>query len=188
MTTLVLGLALFLGLHSLPMFRGLRDALVANLGERRYKGVFSLGSLAGIILIVAGFMLADPRERLFAPWPEARVIAPYGMTIAFVLFAAANMRSHLRSALKHPMLLGLVLWSGVHLLANGDRRGTVLFGAFLAWALVDLLSVTSRGATKSFTPDIKRDAMAVVGGVVLALVTMAVHRVLFGPAVVSFGL
>ena len=61
-------------------------------------------------------------------------IAPFAMTLAFILFAAANMRGHLRHALKHPMLLGLLIFSGVHLLANGDLRGTVLFGALLAYA------------------------------------------------------
>ena len=85
------------------------------------------------------------------------------------------------------MLLGLLLWSGVHLLANGDARGSVLFGAFLVYAVVDLVSASARGAIKSFTPVVKHDVIAVVAGTVLALVVMTFHRSLFGAAVVPFG-
>jgi uncharacterized membrane protein len=150
--------------------------------------MFSVASLLGLVLIVAGYMLSDQRQRVFAPWPEARAAAPIVMVLSFILLAAANMRSHIRRVLRHPMLLGVILWSGVHLLANGDLRGTVLFGAFLAWALVDLASAFARPSAKTFSPDVKRDVMAIVGGFILALLTMTVHRVLFGPAVVSFGI
>ena len=85
------------------------------------------------------------------------------------------------------MLLGLLLWSTVHLLANGDRTGTVLFGAFLAWAIVDLVSAVGRGAVKSFVPSARHDLIAVTGGTAVALVVMTFHRILFGVPVVAFG-
>ena len=52
-------------------------------------------------------IVADDRTRVFAPFPAARAIAPYAMSISFILFAAANMRGHLRRVVRHPMLLGL---------------------------------------------------------------------------------
>jgi uncharacterized membrane protein len=85
------------------------------------------------------------------------------------------------------MLLGLLIWSIVHLLANGDRTGTVLFGAFAGYAMVDLASASARGAVKSFEPTAKHDIIAVAGGTLVALVVMTFHRLLFGPAVVPFG-
>jgi uncharacterized membrane protein len=75
----------------------------------------------------------------------------------------------------------------VHLLANGDLRGTLLFGAFLVYAVLDLASAISRHAVKSFVPSFKFDIMAIVGGVAVALAVMALHRVLFGVRVVAFG-
>ena len=114
--------------------------------------------------------------------------APYAMVVAFILFAAANMRGHLRRTLRHPMLLGTLLWSGVHLAANGDRAGTLLFGAFFAWAAVDLVSAVARGAVASFEPEARFDVMAIVGGAVVAVAVAALHRVLFGVPVVPFGL
>ena len=187
MRLLIAGLALFLGIHVLPMIPSLRAALSARWGEPRYKGVFSLISAVGLVLIVAGYAVADDRTRLFAPFPAARTLAPFAMVASFILFAAANMRGHLRRILRHPMLLGLLIWASVHLLANGDRAGTVLFGAFLAYAIVDLVSATRRGAVKAFVPVPKHDLIAVVGGAAVALAVITFHRILFGVPVVPFG-
>ena len=188
MATLVIGLVLFLGVHLVPAMPARRNALFAQWGEKRYKGFFSLISLAGVALIIVGYMLADRGPQLFAPVPAAARIAPYAVAVAFVLFAAANMRGYLRQTLQHPMLIGLIIWSGVHLLANGDLRGTVLFGAFLAYGVVDLASAIGRHAVKSFVPTVRYDVIALVAGVTIALIVMAVHRALFGVRVVPFGL
>ncbi len=187
MRLLIAGLALFLGTHVLPMIPSLRAALVARWGEPRYKGMFSLISAVGLLLIVAGYAVADDRTRLFVPFPAARALAPFAMVASFILFAAANMRGHLRRIVRHPMLLGLLLWASVHLLANGDRAGTVLFGAFLAYAIVDLASALQRGAVKVFVPLPKHDLIAVAGGAAVALAVMTFHRILFGVPVVPFG-
>jgi uncharacterized membrane protein len=188
MSLLVTGLALFLGVHLVPAFPPVRQALAGRLGEGRYKAAFSLASAPGLALIVIGFARSPATERLFAPVPAAAAIAPLAMTISFVLFAAANMRGHLRHALRHPMLLGLLLWSGVHLAANGDLKATLLFGAFLAYAIVDLVSAVARDATKTFVPEFKFDVFAVLGGTLVALAVMTLHRPLFGVGVVAFGM
>ena len=188
MRLLLSGLALFLGIHLVPAVPALRAAAVARLSERRYKGLFGLVSAIGLVLIVVGYAVSDDRTRVFAPFPAARAIAPYAMSISFILFAAANMRGHLRRILRHPMLLGLAIWATVHLLANGDRTGTVLFGAFLAFAAIDLVSAIGRGAVTTFVPEPKYDVMAVVGGLGVALAVMTFHRVLFGVPVTSFSI
>ena len=187
MTLLALGLVLFLGIHLVPVATSLRAGLVATWGEQRFKGLFSLVSLAGFALIIAGYYFGERGPQLFAPVPAARAIAPAAMVLTFILLAAANMRGHLRRVLKHPMLIAILIWSGVHLLANGDLRGTILFGAFFAYAVIDLISVIARGAVKQFEPLARHDVIAVVAGLLLAVVVMAVHRWLFGVRVVSFG-
>ena len=187
MGMLVAGLALFLGVHLVPALPGPRARLVARLGEQRYKGLFSLVSFAGLALIIAGYTYSEPGPRLFPPSPIAIAIAPYAITLAVVLFAAANLRGHMRRMMKHPMLLGLAIWAAVHLAANGDTRGTVLFGSFLAYAVIDFASVIRRGAVKTFEPTPRHDAIAVIGGVAVSLALMALHRALFGVRVVSWG-
>jgi uncharacterized membrane protein len=186
--TLVLGLLLFLGIHLLPTLPDTRNRLFENLGERRYKGMFSLISALGLVLIVVGYSLAPPAPRVFNPSPSAIAIAPIAMAISFILLAAANMKTRIRQALRHPMLIGIGIWALVHLLANGDARGTVLFGAFLAYALIDIFSATRRHAVKSFTPVASQDVIAVVAGVLLALVVMFFHRSLFGVKAVFWGM
>lgn len=185
---LVFGLALFLGIHLVPMLPALRAKLVTGRGEKGYKGLFSIVSGIGLVLIVAGYAYAPRGEQLFAPSLAAREAAPFAVTIAFILLAAANLPAHLRRFLRHPMLLGLGLWALVHLLANGHAKATLLFGAFLAYAVLDLGSAVVRHAVKSFTPRWKYDLMAVGGGIALALLVMAFHRILFGVAPVAWGL
>jgi uncharacterized membrane protein len=187
MGILVAGLILFLGVHLVPALPGPRARLVARLGEQRYKGLFSLVSFAGLALIITGYAYAAPGPRLFPPSPIAIAIAPYAITLAIMLFAAANLRGHTRRVVKHPMLLGLAIWAAVHLAANGDTRGTVLFGSFLAYAVVDFASATSRGAVKAFEATPRHDVMALVGGVAVSLALMALHRALFGVRVVNWG-
>lgn len=187
MAILILGLLLFLGIHLLPTLTGLRSRLHDRLGEKRYKGLFSLASALGLVLIVIGYGRAPAEPRLFAPFIGAIHIAPLAMAVSFVLLAAANMRTHIRRKLRHPMLIGVLIWSLVHLLANGELRATLLFGAFLAWAAIDLASATARGAVKSFQPSVGQDIGAVVGGIGLAALVMTYHRQIFGVVAVPWG-
>jgi uncharacterized membrane protein len=186
-TLLAAGLAVFFAPHVVPAVPPLRAALFSRLGDKGYRIAFSLVSAVGLVVIVVGYAYADKGQQLFAPLPAARAVAPYAMALAFVLFASSHAPSHLRAAVKHPMLLGILLWAAVHLLANGDLRGTVLFGAFLAYAVIDLASVVQRGAVASFVPRARADLISVVAGIVVALLVMTFHRVLFGPGVVPFG-
>ena len=179
MILMILGLALFLGVHLIPAFPPLRRA-IAGPAERRYKAMFSIASAIGLVLIVAGYWSWGPTDRVFAPVMAARVATPWIVTLAFVLLAASHMRGHIRRVLQHPMVIGIVLWSGVHLLANGDRRGSVLFGSFFAWAVIDLVASFSRGPKPAFEARAKYDAMAIVGGILVAGAVMALHQPLFG--------
>ena len=188
MTVLALGLALFLGIHLLPVVVPLRARVYAAWGEARYKIVFSLVSAAGLALIVYGWWIAPHGPQLFAPAAWALRLAPLAVTVAFILLASANGPSHIRAVVRHPMLIGVIVWSLVHLFANGDARGTLLFGAFLAYGVVDLVSAIARHAVKTFEPRWRADAIAVVAGTVLALVVMWLHRVAFGHAVVGFSI
>jgi uncharacterized membrane protein len=188
MALLVFGLVVFLGIHMVPALPALRASVAGRLGENRYKGLFSLVSAVGLISIIWGYAIAPRGEQLLAPSAFARQVAPLVMIVSFILLAAANMPSHLRRALRHPMLIGIGLWALVHLLANGHVKATLLFGAFLAYTALDLGSVVARGAVRQFAPQWKFDFLAVVSGVALALLVMLLHRVVFGVAPVPWSL
>jgi uncharacterized membrane protein len=186
-TLLVAGLLLFFVPHGLSMAPARRATLVAKWGEKRYKGLYSMVSGIGLILIIAGYAVAQRGAQLFAPLPEARAIAPYAMTLVFILLAASHGPSHIRAAIRHPMLAGVLIWSIVHLLANGDARGTLLFASFALYAAVDLLSVTVRGTFVPFVARWRSDVIAIVAGTAVALLVMFLHRLLFGVRAVPFG-
>jgi uncharacterized membrane protein len=110
------------------------------------------------------------------------------MIASFILLAASHTKSHLRAWLRHPMLLGVGLWALVHLLANGSAKASLLFGAFLAYVVIDLISALRRNSAPSFAPVLRHDLIAVIAGTALALLVMAFHRQLFGVVAVPWGL
>lgn len=179
MTVMIAGLVLFLGIHLVPTVPALRARLAAAMGTNAYRGVFSLVSASGLVLIVVGYRMAPEGAQLFAPLAPARAAAPILVALAFVLLASANMRTHIRALVSHPMLIGVILWAGVHLLANGDMTGTVLFASVLVWALIDLVSAIRRGAAKAFVPTWTHDAIALSAGLALAGLTLRYHGVIF---------
>jgi uncharacterized membrane protein len=172
MSLLILGLLLFLGVHSLRIFAGdWRAAQIARLGELRWKGVYSLLSAIGLGLIIWGYGIAraDPVP-LWATPPWTRHIAALLTLPAFILLVAAYLPgSHIKAAIGHPMVAGVKIWALAHLLANGNLSDAMLFGAFLVWAIADFVSARRRDriAGRGYPPlGWSRDAMVVAIGLV----------------------
>jgi uncharacterized membrane protein len=146
MALLIFGLVLFLGIHSVSIFAvGWRDAQVAQRGEKAWKGLYSIVSLVGFVLIVYGYGLARQTPVvLYTPPTAMRHIALLLMLPVFPLLAASSLPGRIKAAAKHPMLLAVKLWATAHLLSNGNLADVLLFGAFLAWAVADRISVKRR--------------------------------------------
>lgn len=140
MAMLILGLAIFLGAHSLRMYaEGWRTRMLARLGARGWKALYSVVSIVGFVLIVWGF--GEARQQpvpLYAPPAWARhVNALFTLAALVLFFAARGPANHFRAKLGHPMLAGTALWALGHLLTNGSLHDVLLFGAFLLWAAGD---------------------------------------------------
>lgn len=145
MTILLLGLLVFLGIHSTRVVAdGLRTRMIAKHGEGGWKALYSVLSLGGFVLLVWGFSLARQQPvLLYVPPPALKHANALFTLVAFVLVAAAYVpRNHVKQKIGHPMLAGTKLWAFGHLLATGFLHDVVLFGAFLAWAVV--LFIVSR--------------------------------------------
>lgn len=189
MTWLVIGLVLFLGIHSVSIFapRG-RNALALRMGEGPWKGLYTVVALAGFGLIVAGYSAArqDPVV-LWVPPVAMRHIAALLMLPVFVLLLAAYLPGRIQRAAKHPMLAATKFWALAHLLANGTLGDVLLFGTFLAWAVADRISLKRRASAglvrpvQGASPGKANDLIAVVGGLVLyAVFAVWAHGFLFG--------
>lgn len=171
MILLILGLVLFLGVHSVRIVADQwRTQFITDRGELLYKGLYSLLSLLGLVLIVLGY--SDTRLNAVFVWtPPIALshVASLLVLLSFILIAAAYIpATRIKAVLGHPMVLGVKVWALAHLLANGRLGDIVLFGAFLAWAIVDYANSRRRdrreGTVRSFDTGIARDAMAVVAG------------------------
>ncbi len=143
MLYLLTGLVLFFGIHSLPMFPTFRTSLESRLGEMRFKGIYSLIALAGFALILVGMSRAE-FTAVFQPPAWAPGVANFAMPVAFCLLVAAYVPNNFRRVIRHPMLSGVFLWAFVHLLTNGDLASILLFGAFGAYSVIDIISLNRR--------------------------------------------
>jgi uncharacterized membrane protein len=187
MTLLLLGLVLFLGTHSVRIFAdGWRAQRVSAMGLNAWKGVYSVLSIAGFVLIVYGYAAArlEPVV-LYSPPVWTRHLASLLTIPAFILLVAAYVPgTRIKRAVGHPMVLGVKTWAVAHLLANGMLADVLLFGAFLAWAVLDYIAARKRdrvAGTVYVVGPITRDIVAVVVGLVAwAVFAMWLHRVLIG--------
>ena len=147
MLTLIAGLILFLGVHSVRIFADdWRTRQQQKWGADAWRGVYAVLSLAGLVLVIYGFGLV--RNAPVVVW-----IPPVGMRhaaslltlLAFILLAAAYVPGNaIKARVHHPMVAGVKLWAVAHLMANGNLGHLVLFGSFLAWAVLDFISARQR--------------------------------------------
>src|SRR3982075_2534335 len=143
---MILGLVLFLGVHTLTTQRELRARLIASWGEGGYKIGYAVASLVGLVLIVWGFAHYRATEWIDVWYPPKALkhVTVALMLPAVILVVASYIRGRIYTAVKHPMLSGIKLWAAAHLLANGDLGSIILFGSFLAWAVFDRISLKRR--------------------------------------------
>jgi len=171
MTLLIIGTAVFFAVHLLPS-TVLKGRAVAALGAKNYKLMFSVCSLTGLGLIIYGFSLTS-FQPLWAPLPWGRSLAFFSMPVAIIMLVAADTPNNLKRLLRHPMLLGLIVWSGTHLLANGDLASTIIFLSFFIFAILDLFLVERGGRVTVHEPVSIRWDIALIG------ISVAVYYLLF---------
>ncbi|HEY1227570.1 MAG TPA: NnrU family protein [Ramlibacter sp.] len=193
MAMLVLGLLLFLGVHSTRIVAdGWRTNMLGRMGEKGWKGLYSVVSLAGFVLIVWGYARArhDPVS-LWNPVRGMNHLAALLMVVSFVLLAAAYVpRNAFKAKLHHPMVLAVKVWAFAHLIANNTLADVVLFGAFLVWAIADFASSRRRDRANKVTyaPGTTRGTVmaAVVGLVAWVVFVFGAHRWLIGVSPLGF--
>jgi uncharacterized membrane protein len=190
MMVLIVGLILFLGIHLLPTSPELRDGLKERIGAVPYRVIFSLLSIAGLIIIILGYhrLQLHPGKNpvLWQPPIWSRHIAIALMLPAMILLVAAVIPSRIRTAARHPMLAAIKIWAFAHLIANGDLGALLLFGSFLAFAVYDRISIKRRGAAAShgaalMPPGPMNDVVVIGLGIALyAVLLFGGHQWLIG--------
>lgn len=195
MLTLLAGLVLFLGAHSVRVFaEKWRADTIAQIGEGKWKGLYSLVSLTGFVLIVVGYAIArrTPQDLWALPPVWTRHLAALLTLFAFVLLAAAYVpRNQLKATVHHPMVLAVVVWALAHLLANNTVADVLLFGAFLAWSVLDLRASLRRDralGTVYASGTVSRTVLTlVIGAAAWAVFAFWLHRVIIGVQPLGMG-
>lgn len=177
MIWLYLGVFLFVVVHFFPaLASGLRNSLVERFGENPFKGIFSLALLLSIVLMVFGWRSTAPTVIYVTPgWgiPVASVL----MLIAIWLFAAPYQPTRIKRYIRHPQLTGMAVWSGSHLLSNGDSRSLVLFGGLGIWALIEMLLINRREGAwrRPYGPALSVEIRGIVISAVIFFVLVYLH-------------
>ena len=172
MTLLILGLALWAGVH---FWKRLAPASRAGMGDKG-KMIVALGAVLGIVLMVIGYKMADGAVY----WGRTAAMTGINnllMLFAFYLYAASGAKTRITRRIRHPQLTAVKIWALAHLLVNGDVPSFVLFGGLLAWAVAEVILINR--ANRNWTPPpvapVKKEITAVVATVVVFAIIAAIH-------------
>jgi len=186
MSLLIAGVLLWCAVHLFPsLLPAQRNALVNRVGEKPYRGLFTLLILAALVLIVVGWKNAQPTA-LYAPPFAANPLISLVVLAGLVLFFSARAAGNVKRVIRHPQMTGTILWGIAHLLVNGDSRSVALFGGLTAWAMLEILLINRReGAWQRPPPaPIRRDLVPLVVGIAVFALLATFHQRLFGvPAI-----
>ena len=179
MNILYIGMVIFIGIHLMPSVFPLRATMIAKLGEGPYKGIYSVVSLVGLVLIVYGKACAEfipvwspPSWSRFVPWVL--------MLPALILIVGANVRCNIKRISPHPMMWAVMIWAGAHLVSNGDQASIILFAPFALFAFIHIVTANIRGAVRQQeTLPLMSDIKVIAIGTVTYLILAAAHPYLF---------
>jgi len=186
MVIFIIGIIIFLGTHSVRIFADpWRTSMIERLGEKKWKGLYTLISLFGLILLIIGYVQA--RQNTVMIWQPPVFLTHLAVLLnlfTFILLASsARNNNAIRLKLKHPMILGVKVWAIAHLLANGSLVDLILFGSFLIWAVLDFRSARNRPSPSENTQvvSVKATLSAIFLGVAFWLAFIfGLHQWLIG--------
>jgi uncharacterized membrane protein len=193
MLLFIVGLIAFLGVHSIRIVAPeWRNAQLASMGEAKWKGLYSIASVIGFVLLIWGYSFARPEAAFIYEPPVWMKHVTLALMLFSMIFLGVSQvpAGYIKAAVRHPMLLAVKIWAFAHLLANGDAASLLLFLGILAWAVIDRISVKRREVSGEVSAAIAagpvtNDILGVGLGIVLyVLFVWKLHEWLIGVSVV----
>lgn len=186
MATLILGLVIFLGVHSTRIFaEGWRTQMIQRIGPMPWKGLYTVFSILGLVILVIGFRHARQESMVLYTTPGwMKHVTAVLMMVSFILFVAAyTPKNWFKAKFHHPQVLSVKTWSFAHLLSVGVLADVVLFGAFLIWAIV-LFAVSRRRDRDNRTVYAPGNAVGTTLAIAFGLIAWSVFALLLhGPLI-----
>jgi uncharacterized membrane protein len=179
MTLLIAGLIIFYGMHVVPALT-LKEHLIKKIGKQPYMGLFSLVSAAGLGLMIYGKSQADFIP-MWQPFTGAHWVPIVLMWPALILIVWAQLPCSMKTTLRHPMLMGILLFSTAHLFANGDLATILLLGSFGLYSLVTLIRLRKKNETTANTQKtLWMNLLGVVIGTLVYILVFIFHQHITG--------
>lgn len=191
MTVFIAGLIIFFSVHFYAAFRSRKAGrdLRKKWGDAKFMGIVSILSIVGFVLLIMGFGQARPSAVLYTPPSWGVHVNMLLMVLALIALVASQVPAgHIKIRLKHPMLVSIKLWALGHLISNGELVSVMLFGAFLAYAVVDRIAVKRRGdmgATNTVAKPMWDLVAVTVGLGIYAAFVMKLHVWLIGVPIIA---
>ena len=185
MELLIAGLIVFLGVHMTRLL-GIKQIVVNVIGDALFAVFYSIISVIGFVLIIYGHILAHPSDIVWYPPEWTRMLALVAVPISLILIVATYVPCHIRAFVRHPMSLGVFLWSSSHFLANGEIASMVLFGAFFVWSALLLIEGYARGGAFAYAGRWSSDLIVIAVGLLVSAALTYFHMQLFGVAIIEF--
>ena len=159
MASLSLAALFFIGIHLGLSGTTLRDRAVRLAGRRFYLAGFSVASAAGMAWLVWAY-----RAAAYVPtWGQLEWWKPFAIALmlpAFLLVVVGlttpNPTAVAQEGLvgrppqgvvritRHPFLVGVAIWAGVHLVGNGDVASLLFFAALAIVAAAGAVSIDAK--------------------------------------------
>ena len=175
MNLLIAGLALWTVAHFFKRLAPeMRAGMDAKLGKGPAKGVMGIILVGAVVMMVKGYGAA-PVNIVYAGPDWLRHLNNLLMIEAVLLMGMGKSKGRARTWLRHPMLWGIVLWAGAHLLVNGDVASIVLFGGMAIWALANMVLINAQDGAWD-----KPEAGPAAGDIKLLIISVVVFSVIAG--------
>lgn len=191
MWALIAGLVVFLGIHMARVVApDFRQSVIDGKGENAWKGIYSIASLVGFVLLIWGYGAARVSESntFFYAGPVwfTHIVWLLMVPVMILLVASQLPAGHIKARMKNPMLIAVKIWAFAHLLVNGDLASLLLFGGFLIWAVIVVINTKRRGLPAPQPTSKTSDVISVVVGLGLwAAFAFALHEWLIGVPVIA---
>ena len=177
MLLMVTGLLVFSVIHLAPaLFVNLRANLVKGLGLWPFRVLLSILMVGSITCIVLGWQGMEPRT-VYDPPAWGRYATFILVLLMFILLASLFVRSNIQRLSRHVAMIGVVLWSLGHLLANGESRSVLFFSWLGVWAILEILAINRREGKWKRPPAVplRYDVLAVLAGTALFAIVLFLH-------------
>lgn len=181
-TVLLLGLVVWSAAH---LFKRYAPNVRASMGTAG-RAVVAIAVIGGIVLMTIGYRNAEGHHLYALPqwsWHLNHAL----MFIAIFLTSVGNVKGVVRSQLRHPMLLGVIVWAVAHLLVNGDTASIILFLGVAVWAVTEMIVINKvegpwqRPERGSWS----KDAIVAAVSVGLYAVIVVIHNWVLGYSVLT---